>query len=524
MWRWIFYVVAIGAAIAVVAAMYVTPNAAWFFAVLLPLIAIGIADIASHNNVLRNYPVIGHIRYAMEFISPEIRQYFLEDDKSGRPFNRQQRNLIDTVADGHPDTHPFGTEYDIGDSGYRFALHTIDVKEVRDDAARVTIGGAACRQPYNSSRLNISAMSFGALSARAVLAMNKGAKLGGFAQDTGEGGLAPYHLKYGADVIWEIGSGYFGCRTAEGRFDDAQFETKANLDAVKMIEVKLSQGAKPGHGGLLPGAKVTREIAEIRNVPQGEDCLSPAAHSEFSTPKGLLQFVARLRSLCGGKPVGFKLCIGRRSEFLGICKAMLETGIRPDFITIDGAEGGTGAAPIELSDSIGSPIAEALAFAHSALLGCNLRDDLRLIASGKIVNGFDMLCMIALGANVCNVARPMMFAVGCIQAMRCHTGKCPTGVTTQDPRRAKAIDVDAKALRVRNYHDATIKSFLTLVGVVGATHPDELSAEMIWRRQANEEPKTFAEIYDYLPRGALLRESVPAPYARDWATASATHF
>jgi glutamate synthase domain-containing protein 2 len=524
MWRTVFYIVSIVALAAAIALTWVTTAGIWVLVFMIALIVLGISDITSNNNVLRNYPVIGHIRYWMEFISPEIRQYFLEDDKSGRPFNRQQRNLINQLADGDQGTHPFGTEYDIEASGYRFALHTIAVKDVTADAARVTIGGPQCTQPYSSSRLNISAMSFGALSSRAVLAMNKGAKLGGFAQDTGEGGLAPYHLEYGADVIWEIGSGYFGCRTPAGRFDDEQFRAKAANPAVKMLEIKLSQGAKPGHGGLLPGAKVTEEIAAIRSVPVGEDCLSPAAHAEFSTPTELLEFVARLRELGNGKPVGFKLCIGRRSEFLGICKAMLETGIRPDFITVDGAEGGTGAAPVELSDSIGLPIAEGLPFVHSSLVGCDLRDDIRLIASGKIVNGFDMLTMIALGADLCNMARPMMFAVGCIQALRCHTGDCPTGVTTQDPRRARAIDIDAKGLRVKNYHDATIKSFLTLVGIVGAAHPDELTPDLIWRQWADEAPRTFADIYEYLPRGALLRDDVPNGYAKEWAAASAARF
>lgn len=524
MWQLTFYIVSVIALICIGALAPFWHAALFGLLLIVPLIALGIYDIFSQNNVLKNYPIIGHIRYMMEFISPEIRQYFLEDDKSGRPFNRQQRKLIEMRAHGKSGAHPFGTEYDILSNGYNFALHSIDVKSLAADAARVIIGGPGCTQPYNSSRLNISAMSFGALSSRAVLAMNKGASLGGFAQDTGEGGLAPYHLEYDADVIWEIGSGYFGCRTQEGRFDDAQFKEKSRHHAVKMIEIKLSQGAKPGHGGLLPGAKVTKEIAEARGVPEGEDCLSPASHPEFSTPKGLLDFVNRLRQLCDGKPIGFKLCIGRRSDFLGICKAMLETGIIPDFITVDGAEGGTGAAPLELSDSIGLPINEALPFVHSSLVGCDLRDKLRIIASGKVVTGFDMLQLIALGADVCNMARPMMFAVGCIQALRCDTGNCPTGITTQDPRRARAIDVDAKGLQVKNYHAATIKSFLQLVGVLGVDDPNKLTPDMIWRRVDNNKAKTYAALNDYLQPGELLNERIPDSFANEWRMASAEHF
>ena len=391
MWRIVFYVLSVLALAAIAALAPWHPGALYALIVVVPLIGLGVYDVFSSHNVLSNYPVIGHIRYVMEFISPEIRQYFLEDDKSGRPFNRQQRDLIKSRGAGNAGTHPFGTEYDVDAEGFNFALHSISVKDVNDDCMRVTIGGPQCTKPYNSSRMNISAMSFGALSSNAVLAMNQGAKLGGFAQDTGEGGLTPYHLEYGADVIWEIGSGYFGCRTKEGRFDDAEFTTKSNKDEIRMIEIKISQGAKPGHGGMLPASKVNKQIAQVREVPEHEDCLSPASHPEFSTPRELMDFIVRLRKLCNGKPVGFKLCVGRRSEFMGICKAMLDTGVRPDFITIDGAEGGTGAAPIELSDNIGLTINEALPFVHSLLTGLDLRKDIRLIASGKIVSGFDMV-------------------------------------------------------------------------------------------------------------------------------------
>jgi hypothetical protein len=524
MWRIVFYFASAFALAldGILAIMY--PSALYALIVIVPLIALGIYDIASSRNVLSNYPVIGHLRYIMEFISPEIRQYFLEDDKSGRPFNRQQRDLIKSRGAGGNGTHPFGTEYDIENSGYDFALHSIAVKQVPKLAERVMVGGPLCRQPYDSSRLNISAMSFGALSSHAVLAMNKGAAMGGFAQDTGEGGLTPYHLEHGADVIWEIGSGYFGCRTKEGRFDDEDFREKASNPLVKMIEIKLSQGAKPSHGGLLPGRKVSAEIARIREVPEGEDCLSPAAHPEFESPRSLLEFVARLRRLCDGKPVGFKLCVGRRSEFLGICKAMLVTGILPDFITVDGAEGGTGAAPIELSDKLGLCINEALPFVHSALVGCDLRQHIRVIASGKVATGFDMVHKLAIGADICNVARPMMFAVGCIQAMRCHTNNYPTGVATQDPRRARALKIDQRAEHVCNYHRATIDSFIELTGALGASHPDQLTPERIMHRMPNEDARSYAQLYSYLEAGALLQSTVPTAFAEHWSAANADSF
>lgn len=524
MWRIVFYFASVFA-LALVGTLAISyPAALYALIVIVPLIALGIYDIASSRNVLSNYPVIGHLRYIMEFISPEIRQYFLEDDKSGRPFNRQQRDLIKSRGAGGNGTHPFGTEYDIESSGYDFALHSIAVKQVPKLAERVMVGGPLCRQPYDSSRLNISAMSFGALSSHAVLAMNKGAAMGGFAQDTGEGGLTPYHLEHGADVIWEIGSGYFGCRTREGRFDDEDFREKASNPLVKMIEIKLSQGAKPSHGGMLPGSKVSAEIARIREVPEGEDCLSPAAHPEFDSPRGLLEFVARLRKLCDGKPVGFKLCVGRRSEFLGICKAMLVTGILPDFITVDGAEGGTGAAPIELSDKLGLCINEALPFVHSALVGCDLRQHIRVIASGKVATGFDMVQKLAIGADICNVARPMMFAVGCIQAMRCHTNNCPTGVATQDPKRARALKIDQRAEHVRNYHRGTIDSFIELTGALGASDPDQLTPEHILHRMPNEDARSYAKLYSYLKAGELLQPTVPPAFAENWSAANADSF
>lgn len=519
-----FYVVAVFCTLLLLGVSLLWPYTALLFFLLIPLIFLGIYDTYSKRNVLYNYPVIGHIRYVMEFISPEMRQYFLEDDKSGRPYDRAQREIATNRARGIRAVRPFGTEQDIKSEGYNFTLHSINVQMVSPDSGRVVIGGEDCKQPYCSSRLNISAMSFGALSPYAVLAMNKGAKLGNFFQDTGEGGLTPYHLQFGADLVWEIGTAYFGCRTPEGRFNDEVFRIKANQPTVKMIAIKLSQGAKPGDGGFLPGAKVSPEIALYRDIPVGKDCQSPANHVEFSTPRGLLEFVVRLRNLCGGKPVGFKLCIGQRSDFLGICKAMLATGIRPDFITIDGAEGGTGAAPTEFSDYVGLALDEALPFVHSSLVGCNLRKDIRLIVSGKIIDGFDMLQKIALGADLCNVARPMMFAVGCIQAQRCHTDSCPTGVATQNPRRYKAIDIETKAIHVKNYHVETMKSFLRLVGAVGVDHPNKLSPDMIWHRLGNQKAKHYAELYEYLAPGALLEKFIPESFAKEWEKANADSY
>jgi glutamate synthase domain-containing protein 2 len=502
------------------------PPTLYLLIVALPLAALGLFDIfISTSNVLRNYPVIGHLRYMLEFISPEIQQYFIETPQNGRPFNREQRALIYRRAKGISDTTPFGTVGDLDGDGAEFAFHSLAPRHVPDSFGRITVGGPQCSKPYNASRLNISAMSFGALSGNAIEALNKGARRGGFAHNTGEGGLSPYHLKHGGDIIWQIGTGYFGCRTAEGRFDDAAFAERATLEVVRMIEIKLSQGAKPSHGGLLPGEKVSPEIASIRLIEPGVDCLSPAAHPEFSTPRGLLEFVNRLRELSGGKPVGFKLCIGIRSEFMSICKAMLETGILPDFITIDGAEGGTGAAPPEYSDSLGTPINEALVFVHSCLVGADLRDKIRLIASGKIATGFDVVTKLALGADMCNVARPMMFAVGCIQARRCNDNSCPTGIATQNPGRARAIDVEAKHVRVANYHAATIRSLLELTGAMGLDDPDRLTPQHIFRRVNDGPAQTFAELYEFLEPAALCGDNLPqGAHASAWATASADRF
>lgn len=522
--RIIFYWIS-AAALALVAGLYwVWPPILFLLILIIPYIVIGVVDIRSPHNVLGNYPVIGHLRYFFEFIAPELRQYFVETNQSGRPFNREQRGLIYARAKGQTDTQPFGTQQDISDNGYEFAYHAIATRTPAEAVRRVRVGGPDCTQPYDASRLNISAMSFGALSANAIMALNWGAKLGGFAHNTGEGGLSPYHLKYGGDIIWQLGTGYFGCRTADGGFDAEEFRRKAAQDAVKMIEIKISQGAKPSHGGVLPGAKVNAEIAKTRGVTEGETCVSPPQHREFDSPEGLLHFVVRLRELCGGKPVGFKLCIGKRSEFMGICKAMLKTGITPDFITVDGAEGGTGAAPVEFTDRLGTPVNEGLVFVDSCLKGINLRDRIRVIASGKIASGFDMVTKMALGADMCNVARPMMFAVGCIQALRCDRNTCPTGVATQDARRSRALKVEDKYERSRNLHHAMMESFVDLLGAMGLGDPGELGPTLIYHRVDDGPAQPYSQIYPFLGPGDLLGDDLPAAYRDDWEAARAERF
>ncbi|QEA39929.1 FMN-binding glutamate synthase family protein [Pistricoccus aurantiacus] len=488
------------------------------------LVGIGIYDMLSRSNVLNNYPVIGHFRYMLEFVRPELRQYFFESEFSGRPFNRAQRTLIEARADNKSDSSPFGTLRDFGAAGFNYTEHSLAPKTVPEEVMRVRVGGSQCSKPYLASRLNISAMSFGSLSSTAVMAMNLGAKRGNFAHNTGEGAISPYHERHGGDLIWEIGTAYFGCRNKNGRFDAKTFKEKARQDQVKMIELKLSQGAKPAHGGLLPAAKVNQEIADTRQIAVGEDCQSPASHPEFDTPIGLLEFIVHLRELCGGKPVGMKMCLGKRSEFLSICKAMLETGIRPDFITIDGAEGGTGAAPQEFSDSLGNYINEALPFVHQSLIGTGLRDDLRLIASGKVALGFDLVTKAALGADMFNAARPFMFSVGCIQARRCHTNKCPTGVTSQDPRRNKAIDVDHKAWRVKHYQENTLKAFRELTGAMGVDHPSKLVPDMIYHRNEYARAVPLSLPMEPLEPRQLLDGHIPESYRVLWEAASAERF
>ncbi len=496
-----------------------------FGALIIVLALIAIYDkMQKTHTILRNFPILGHIRFFLEFFRPEIQQYFVADDRSERPFDRETRTIIYERAKGVRDTVPFGTTRDIRANGYEWVLHSIAPKHVSEVEQRIIVGGPDCKKPYSASRLNVSAMSHGALSENAIIALNAGAKIGNFAHNTGEGGLSKYHLMGGGDIIFQIGTGYFGCRKDDGTFDEKEYVIEATRDAVKMIELKLSQGAKPSHGGILPAAKLTPEIATIRKVPMGQDVLSPPGHSAFSTPTGLLQFIAKLRDLSGGKPVGFKLCLGRHKEFLGICKAMLETNILPDFITIDGAEGGTGAAPQEYVNHVGTPLDEGLVFVHNALVGIGVRDKIRLIASGKIATGFDMINKIALGADMCNSARAMMMALGCIQSLQCNANTCPTGVATQNKRLMSGLVVEEKKIRVANYHHATVHSFNELIGSMGLANPSDLKPIMVKRRINQETVKSFDEIYEYLEPGALLREPLPKTYEKHWKAASAAAF
>lgn len=496
-------------------------NAYSLFGIILPLIALGIYDVLQHKHtILRLYPVIGHLRYLFESIRPEIQQYFVESDTNGMPISREFRALVYQRAKGQRDTRPFGTEFDVYRNGYEWLNHSLTPKPVHNNIPRIQFGCSNCSQPYDASPLNISAMSFGALSQNAIMALNKGAKTGGFAHNTGEGGLSPYHLEHGGDLIWQIGTGYFGCRDSEGGFDEVLFTEKAGQDVVKMIEVKLSQGAKPGHGGILPAVKLTQEIAEIRHVSLGQDVISPPAHTAFSSPAGLLEFVARLRELSGGKPVGFKLCIGRRVEFLAVCKAMLETGITPDFITVDGAEGGTGAAPIELTNSVGMPLRDGLIFVRNALIGTGLRNKIRIVAAGKAVSAFHVLRLMALGADTVNAARAMMFALGCIQSRRCNLDTCPTGVATQNPNRYKWLDVDDKSTRVANYHTSMMENLMELVAAAGFNSLDELRPWHINHRINGAKVRNYAELYPCITERCLLSDTdIPEDWRNDWQQA-----
>ena len=490
------------------------------------LVALGVYDLQQTSHaILRNYPIIGHLRFLLEFVRPELRQYFIESDHDAVPFSRSQRSLVYARAKGQSDKVPFGTQVDVHAVGYEWLTHSISPSVIATHNFRVQVGGAQCTQPYSISLFNVSAMSFGALSANAIMALNLGAKKGGFAHDTGEGSISRYHREHGGDLIWEIGSGYFGCRNDDGTFNAEKFKKNALSPQVKMIEIKLSQGAKPGHGGVLPGPKVTPEIAEARGVPIGVDCISPAAHSSFSTPTQLLQFVQSLREMSGGKPVGFKLCIGHPWEWFGIAKAMTTTGILPDFIVVDGSEGGTGAAPLELTDHMGMPMLEGLRLVHNTLVGLNLRQHIRLGASGKIISGFDVLRTVALGADWCNSARGFMFALGCIQAQTCHTGNCPTGVTTQDPKRQIALVVPNKSERVQNFHRQTLESVQELLQATGLSQPSDLSLKHIMRRMSDRDVKNLDSLMPSVAPGALLNShNLTGLFEQYWADASADQF
>ncbi|WP_305873720.1 FMN-binding glutamate synthase family protein [Kutzneria sp. CA-103260] len=499
----------------------------WWLFLTVPLLAVaalGVHDLVQRrHSVLRNYPVLGHMRFLLEALRPELQQYFIERNFDGRPYDRDVRSIVYQRAKGTDAEEPFGTERDVYANGYEFLTASIHPRPVPDQPPRVTIGGPDCTKPYEMSLLNVSAMSFGSLSANAVLALNKGAKLGGFAHDTGEGGLSEYHLRHGGDVVWEIGTGYFGCRTKNGDFDEREFADKAAHDSVRCVSLKLSQGAKPGVGGVLPGSKVNAEIASVRDVPIGQTVISPPYHRVFDTPRELVRFIARMRELAGGKPAGFKLCLGSRRQFLAVCKAMLAEGTGPDFIIVDGAEGGTGAAPLEYADNLGTPLTEGLITVHNALVGTGLRDRIRIGASGKVATGSDIVKRLLQGADYTNAARAMMFAVGCIQAQSCHTNTCPVGVATQDPRRARALDVEDKSLRVQRFQQSTVRSAVQIMSSMGLRGPEDLRPHMLCRRTTPVSVRSYAELYEWLEPGQLLAEPPPR-WARDWAAADPDEF
>ncbi len=480
----------------------------------LPFIYMGIYDILQNKHAIKkNYPLFGRLRYVFEDIRPKIQQYFVESDTDGTPINRNERSVIYQRAKTQIDTVPFGTQLNVYAEGYEWMTHSIAPRDFHkmDHNPRVRFGGEKCTQPYDMSVLNVSAMSFGSLSQNAIEALNAGAKIGGFAHNTGEGGLSPYHLKHGGDIIWQVGTGYFGARTEDGNFSDIAFQQNAIRPNVKMIEIKLSQGAKPGHGGILPAPKNTPEIAAIRLVKVGTTVFSPPYHSAFSTPGELIKFIEKLRTLSGGKPVGFKLCVGRKSEFLSICKAMVAHNSYPDFITIDGGEGGTGAAPPEFTNFVGMPLLDALAFADNALIGFGIRNKIKLIASGKILTGFHIVRAMALGADTCNSARAMMMALGCIQALECNKNTCPTGVATQKPELMKGLNVEAKKVRVANFHKNTVESFVELLAASGIDHPEKINRTHVYRRVFMNLVKNYEEIFPTIPEGCLL-EGGDAPF------------
>jgi glutamate synthase domain-containing protein 2 len=523
--RFVPFVTLLVLAAAATALAAVTGAAGWIVAAVLlgaPAL-LGVYDLAQRrHSILRNYPLLGHMRFLLEAVRPELQQYFIERNFDGRPFDRDTRTSVYERAKGLKDEQAYGTERDVGEPGYEWLLHSAHPVPEPDGPPRVRVGGPDCSQPYEMALLNVSAMSFGALSGAALTALNRGAAKGGFAHDTGEGGLSRYHLQ-GGDLIWELGSGYFGARTEDGDFDPQEFGDKAADERVRCISLKLSQGAKPGIGGVLPGAKVTREIAEARDVPAGQTVTSPPAHKAFSTPRELVRFIARMRELAGGKPTGFKLCVGPRFQFLAICKAMLAEGITPDFIVVDGAEGGTGAAPLEYEDHVGTPLTEGLMTVHNALVGTGLRDRIRIGASGKVATGSDVVKRLAQGADYTNAARAMMQAVGCIQSQRCHTNQCPVGVATQDPKRSRALDVPDKTERVYRYQSAVVKEAVRIMASMGVSDPAQLGPHMLMRRVDHATVSSYAELYRWLAPGELLA-GPPRGWDADWALADPDSF
>ncbi|NYD41349.1 glutamate synthase-related protein [Nocardioides panaciterrulae] len=510
-------------ALATLAAAVGGPGWWALLAVLVLLLLVGVYDLLQKKHaILRNYPVLGHMRYLLEGIRPELQQYFIERNFDGRPYDRDTRSSIYQRAKGIKEEQPFGTERDLYALGYEYLVHSTAPVEKMEEPPRVRIGGPDCTKPYDMALLNVSAMSFGSLSANAIEALNRGAAKGGFAHDTGEGAISPYH-RNGGDLVWEIGSGYFGARTKDGGFDEREFAEKAADDQVKMVSLKLSQGAKPGIGGVLPGAKVTAEIASTRDVPQGQTVISPPYHQVFSTPRELVQFIGHFRELAGGKPAGFKLCLGSRTDILAICKAMVEEDITPDFVIVDGAEGGTGAAPLEYEDHVGMPLTEGLMTVHNALVGAGVRDRVKVGASGKVATGIDLVKRVIQGADYTNAARAMMMAVGCIQAQTCHTNTCPVGVATQDPKRMRALDVPDKTERVVRYQQATVQQALQVVASMGLHSFDELRPHMLRRRIDHGTVTSYAEMFEHLAPGQLLRDP-PRSWERDWDRADPDRF
>ncbi|MGH2665573.1 FMN-binding glutamate synthase family protein [Flavobacterium sp.] len=513
-----------------ISAMLIYVN--WKFSLLLlifiPLIVMGLHDMyQSKQTIKRNFPLLGRMRYLLESIGPEMRQYFVETDTDGKPFNRLQRSLVYQRSKKETDSMPFGTQLNVYEPGYKWINHSIKAIPFSEVNAnpRVKIGSSQCEKPYMASLFNISAMSYGSLSKNAILALNSGAKQGGFYHNTGEGGLSPYHLEPGGDVVWNIGTGYFSCRDSNGKFSYDEFTKRATLDNVKMIEIKFSQGAKPGHGGILPKQKVTDEIAAIRLVEKGNDIISPPRHSAFSNPLELMDFIQLLRKGSGGKPIGMKICIGNKSEFMSICKAMVQTKTYFDFITVDGGEGGTGAAPQEYSDHVGMPLREALAFVYDCLNGFGIKNEIKIIASGKVITGFDIIKCLSIGADVCNSARGMMFALGCIQALECHANTCPTGVATQDPKLVKGLVPEEKSVRVARFQHETVKSAMELMASAGLEHPDDVDRTVISARVSGTKIETYYEMYPEIEAGCLLNENtVPPSFLFFWKKASAENF
>ncbi|MCB0419540.1 MAG: FMN-binding glutamate synthase family protein [Bdellovibrionales bacterium] len=524
--RRLFWIVFIGSFLAIGGLSFVASYLVWLFVPVGLLFAFGVVDFFQHKHAIRrNFPLLGRFRYWLEMIRPEINQYFIESNSDGVPFSREQRSVVYQRAKHEIDTLPFGSQLNQYASGYEWVSHSINTKTVSKESLRTLVGGPDCQQPYDCSLFNVSAMSFGSLSRQAVEALSAGAKLGGFAVNTGEGGLSPYHLNGGGDIIWQIGTGYFGCRTLEGKFDADRFAQLSKHPQIKMIEIKISQGAKPGHGGILPGGKVTQEISQIRGVPIGKDVLSPPTHAMFSNPKELIEFIAQLRELSGGKPIGIKLCIGKRREFIAICKAIVERNSGPDYIAVDGGEGGTGAAPLEFSNHIGVPSLEGLVFVHNCLKGFGLRKKIKVFSAGKVISAFDFIKRLALGADVVYAARSFMLSLGCIQALRCNTNHCPAGVATQDPQLAAGLVVTDKKVRVRGYHHETLDAAAHMMGAMGISHPTELRPWHIMRRINHSEIRNYGELVESLKDNCLLKEeTLPSHYARAWKASSSNTF